>query len=100
MRKNMEATPECWIIQELTECQLNEICTWLMRWQSACVSADTIAQDFLDEGDKFPSQLLDPNFKTAMLHVESLIRHIGAIRKCQTQKDVQGSQQLEEIGSS
>jgi hypothetical protein len=77
----MQATPECWTTQELTEAEINEICTWLMTWQQACVSSDTIASDFVEKAEDLPSQKLDPAFKTAMRHVESLIRHIGALRK-------------------
>jgi hypothetical protein len=74
----MNATPEFWTPQELTEKELNEICTWLMAWQKACVSGDCIASDFLEEGELLPSQKLDPNFKIAMGHVQSLVRHIRA----------------------
>ncbi|MGI0023405.1 MAG: hypothetical protein ACRD9Q_11175 [Nitrososphaeraceae archaeon] len=77
----MEATPEFWTTQELTEKELADICTWLWRWQAACVSGDTIAQDFIKEGEQLPSQKLDPAFRTAMDHVQSLVRHIGALRK-------------------
>lgn len=77
----MQATPELWTTQELTEAEINEICSWLMAWQSACVSGDTIASDFIEDGELLPSQKLDPNFKTAMRHLESLIRHVGALNK-------------------
>ena len=75
------ATPESWTTQKLTEEEINGICKWLMTWQAACVSGDCIAQDFIKEGELLPSQKLDPAFKTAMHHVESLIRHLGALRK-------------------
>lgn len=80
----MEATPECWTTQELTEQELTGICTWLMCWQSACVSGDSLASDFLEEGELAPSQKLDPNFRKAMDHLQSLVRHIGALRLGQT----------------
>jgi hypothetical protein len=75
----MQATPECWTTQKLTEAEINGICNWLMAWQKACVSSDAVASDFVEKADELPSQKLDPAFKTAMKHVESLIRHIGAI---------------------
>ncbi len=78
----MEITPECWTKQRLTEQQLNNICKWLMAWQKACVSGNAIATDFIQDGERLPSQQLDPHFKTAMNHVESLIRHIGALHEC------------------
>jgi hypothetical protein len=74
----MDATPDFWTPQELTETELNKICTWLMAWQKACISSDSLAQDFLETGQQLPSQQLDPNFKIAMGHVQSLIRHIRA----------------------
>lgn len=77
----MEATPEFWTPQKLTKKELNKICTWLMAWQKACVNADTLAADFLEDGDAPPSQLLDGNFKTAMGHIQALVRHIGAMKK-------------------
>lgn len=77
----MQATPEFWITQELTDTEINGICTWLMAWQKACVSGDAIASDYVEKAEDLPSQKLDPNFKTAMRHLESLIRHIGALRK-------------------
>ena len=83
--ETMDATPEFWTTQELTEKELADICTWLWRWQAACVSSDTIAQDFIKEGEQPPSQKLDPAFRTAMGHVQSLVRHIGALRKQQSQ---------------
>lgn len=81
------ATPECWTTQELTEEEINGICKWLMAWQSACVSGDCIASDYVEKAEDLPSQKLDPNFVTAMRHVESLVRHLGALRKkCQNKK--------------
>ena len=77
----MQATPEWWIPKELTTAELSDICDWLMAWQKACVSSDCIAEDFIKEGEQLPSQKLDPNFKTAMKHVESLIRHLCALGK-------------------
>lgn len=77
----MQATPEWWTPQELTETEITEICSWLMAWQKACVSGDAIASDYVEKAEDLPSQKLDPNFKTAMQHLESLIRHIGALRK-------------------
>jgi len=74
----MNATPEFWTPQELTDKELNDICSWLMAWQRACVSSDCLASDFTEDGQLLPSQKLDPNFKTAMNHVQSLIRHIRA----------------------
>lgn len=75
----MEATPEFWTPQKLTNEEIGKICNWLWRWQSACVSSDSIAQDFIEGGELLPSQKLDPAFVTAMRHIESLVRHIGAI---------------------
>ena len=77
----MEATPELWTTQELSKKELSEICTWLMAWQKACISSDAIAADAIKDGELLPSQKLDPAFKTAMRHIESLIRHIGAVSK-------------------
>lgn len=74
----MDATPEFWTPQELTETELNKICAWLMAWQRACVTSDCLAQDFTEEGALLPSQQLDPNFKVAMGHIQDLIRHIRA----------------------
>lgn len=88
----MQATPEWWTPQELTTAEISDICTWLMAWQKACVSGDCIAQDFVREGELLPSQKLDPNFKTAMHHVESLIRHIGALRKTPVVPSVTGGE--------
>jgi len=76
----MDAT-EFWTPQELTEAELSGICTWLMAWQCACVSGDSLAQDFIKEGELLPSQKLDPALKTAMNHMQSLIRHIRATKR-------------------
>lgn len=77
----LKATPEFWTTQELTEAEISEICTWLMAWQKACVSGDAIASDYVEKAEDLPSQKLDPAFKTAMKHLESLVRHLGALRK-------------------
>lgn len=74
----MDANPTFWTPQVLDEKGLNDICNWLFAWQKACVSCDSIASDFFEEGEKLPSQRLDPAFKVAMGHIESLIRHIRA----------------------
>jgi hypothetical protein len=52
-----------------------------MAWQKACVSGDAIASDYVEKAEDLPSQKLDPAFKTAMKHLESLVRHLGALRK-------------------
>lgn len=67
-------TPEFWTPQELTEEELGEICQWLFRWQSACVTANSVMEEDV-------SKQLDPNFRTAMSHIQDLIRHISALRK-------------------
>lgn len=77
----MQATPEWWTPQELTTAEISEICTWLMTWQKACVSGDCIASDYVEKAEDLPSAKLDPAFKTAMHHVESLVRHLGALRQ-------------------
>lgn len=70
--------PEFWTPQELTPEQLNSICNWLFTWQKACITSDSLANDFLESGDELPSQQLDPDLKVAMHHMEALIRHIRA----------------------
>ncbi len=74
------ATPESWTPQELTDEQINEVCRWLMAWQAACVTSDSLAADFSPLEETLPSSRLDPAFLRAMHHVESLIRHIHALR--------------------
>jgi hypothetical protein len=76
----MDANPAFWTPQVLEEKELNDICTWLFSWQKACVTSDSLSTDFLEEGEKSPSQQLDPNFKVAMGHIEALIRHIRATK--------------------
>lgn len=75
------ATPESWTPQNLTDEEINKICRWLMAWQSACVTSDSLAADFNALEETLPTQRLDPTLKRAMHHVESLIRHIHAQRK-------------------
>lgn len=75
------ATPESWTPQELTEEEINGICKWLMTWQMACVSGDCIASDYVEKAEDLPSAKLDPAFKTAMHHVESLVRHLRALKE-------------------
>ena len=70
----IDVTPECWTPQKLTEEELGKICTWLMRWQSACVTADSVMEENV-------SGKLDPNFRKAMSHIQDLVRHICALRE-------------------
>ena len=76
----LNCTPEFWTPNLLSETEINEVCNWLMIWQKACVSGDSIASDFVEHASDLPSHKLDPAFKTAMKHVESLIRHIHALK--------------------
>jgi len=70
--------PEFWTPQLLTEVEVGIICNWLMAWQKACKSADCV-----DDGS---SKKLDPAFLTAMDHVQSLIRHIHALKNKESNK--------------
>lgn len=69
----MNTSPEFWTPQELTEEELSKICNWLFRWQSACVTANSVCEENV-------SGQLDPAFQTAMSHIQDLIRHIHALR--------------------
>lgn len=75
----IDATPEFWTPQELTEKEIVEICNWLMAWQKAMVTSDCLASDFY-LAEELPSSKLDPAFLRAMHHVESLVRHIHALK--------------------
>lgn len=72
----MEATPEFWTPQVLTEQELNDVCTWLFRIQSAIVTSNTLMADF-----DFEPPPMDPMLKKAMDNVQALIRHIRATRE-------------------
>lgn len=63
---------EFWTPELLTEEKINEICTWLMRWQKAKVMAESIMEEKLD---------IDPRLITAMHYIEDLIRHLGALKQ-------------------
>lgn len=76
----MTVTPEFWTPQELTEEEINAICGWLMAWQKACVTADSLASDFNPLEETLPTSKLDPAFLRAVHHVESLVRHLYALR--------------------
>jgi hypothetical protein len=75
----MNVTPEFWTPEELSEEKINDICEWLMAWQKACVMYDSLAGDVLEL--TLPANKgLDPAFLRAMHHVESLVRHLHALR--------------------
>ncbi len=77
----MDVTPEFWTPQKLTDEELNKICGWLMAWQKACVTADSLAQDFNPLEETLPTSKIDSSFMRAMHYVEDLVRHIHALKE-------------------
>jgi hypothetical protein len=73
-------TPEFWTPQELTEEEINKICSWLMAWQKAVVTAESL-MDVDPLTQTLLTSRLDSNFLRAMSYVQDLVRHIGALRE-------------------
>jgi hypothetical protein len=76
----MNVTPEFWTPQELTEEEINKICDWLMAWQKASVMAQSLMGDDPLTETLAVKELIDPALARAMHHVESLIRHLHALK--------------------
>ncbi len=68
----MNVTPEFWTPNKLTETELSKICEWLLAWQKACVTSNSVMEENV-------SGQLDSNFLVAMTHIQDLIRHIHAL---------------------
>lgn len=71
-------SPDCWTPNILTKEEMTEICNWLGKRQAAAVTYNSLAADFDDA--KPMEQLMDPDLRTAMRHMESLIRHIHGLK--------------------